>query len=174
VDSASDSYDSDSDNDEEDDPSLNAFDLVQGQAPLYDDPDAPTVDEVLLWMFDYMSVHRATRGQCLDTYKLLRMFLPVDTNEDMRYEVAKTVIDAHLANTLVRIAMCPNDCIVYCDAVNRKLAHRCRNAHRTACPHCGEARDYTDQWGNVKWRKVAVYVFFTLLHLILYLPPSST
>ncbi len=40
MDSASDSYDPDSDNDEEDNPCLNAFDLVQGQAPLYDDPDA--------------------------------------------------------------------------------------------------------------------------------------
>ena len=125
---------------------------------MYDDPDAPTVDEVLLWLFDYMSVHRASRAQCMDTYKLLRMFLPVGSHEDMRYEVAKTVIDAHLDNTLERVPMCVNDCTLFWSAVNPELARKCNNGHRSFCPVCNEPRSYTDQFGNVKPRKVGLFV----------------
>ena len=46
--------------------------------------------------------------------------------------------------TVVRVEICPNDCIAYYDSVHLTGSYRTRNSHRTACPICGVRLTITD------------------------------
>jgi hypothetical protein len=153
---------SDTSEDEEilghDDSESEVFDVFEalrdhGENKLHDGPEAPTVAETLLWVFDYMAVHKTTQAQAKDVHKLLQLVLPKENSEDLRYEVGKQVVDAHLNATLVRIPVCPTGCIAYYDPVSPLLSSY-RHAHRTKCHKCNDPRDYTNAQGVVHPRKV--------------------
>jgi hypothetical protein len=73
---------------------------------------------------------------------MLDMLMPTDSKNLTTMGRMKVAIAKFQAKTLVRIAVCRNDCIAYWDSTN--LPEPIKNAHRTRCPVCGVDRDVTD------------------------------
>jgi hypothetical protein len=154
---------------EQEDIDAKAFDMFaalkeNGGLPVHGEAGAPSVAETLLWIFDYMALHKTTLAEMKFVHKMLQLVLPPQGRDDIRYEVAKAIVAAHLDNTLIRIDICPNDCIAYWDPTSPLLAKH-RHGHREKCPRegCKMRRKYTDAKGTIRARKVKLYFHLHVL-----------
>ena len=86
------------------------------------------------------------------------MMMPKETPMKTFWQV-KTILRNYEAKSVVRISLCPNDCIAYWDSTH--LPIRYRHSHRTRCPVCGTPRDVIDP-ADGKKKPAKVMFFFPL------------
>ena len=109
--------------------------------------------EVTLWMLDYMSTQKPTVASSKHVFAMLRALVkPSEAGDDVKYETAKKILDAHLAANLRVVDACVNDCVAFYNPQSQRL-QRESCAHCSECPWCGEERWYTYE-GKQKPRKV--------------------
>lgn len=84
--------------------------------------------------------------------------MPPDTPLKTFWKV-KEILKKHEQNAVVRISICPNDCIAYWNSTYLPVPYS--HAHRTSCPVCGEPRDVIDPRDG-KSRPAKVMYFFPL------------
>ena len=96
--------------------------------------------ELTLVLLDLLCAHKITDSAAEDMWNVVKMLLPPDIDAKS-FRTVKKILDDHRDKTVVRIDVCPNDCIAYWDS--SYLATPVRNAYRMKCPVCGVSR-YVD------------------------------
>ena len=96
--------------------------------------------ELTLVLLDLLCAHKLTDSAAEDMWNVVKMLLPPDVDAKS-FRTVKKILDDHRDKTVVRIDVCPNDCVAYWDSTY--LATPVRNSYRTKCPVCGVPR-YVD------------------------------
>ena len=111
--------------------------------------------ELLLYYFEWMGGHTVTDASAQAVCGILTLLLPKDHSFPAFHELKKMLQQVH-KNNVVKVDLCPNDCIAFHNAKHQTYAHY-QHAHRTKCPKCGAARYLTDKKGKQVTAKVGYY-----------------
>ena len=136
------------------------FDLWQ--EPLYEpdeyehaDDDAITVGEILLMFFEWMTAFKPSLAASKAMHKVLSTALAAGNKLPTWYKMQRMMSEMFDAG-VVKVEMCPNDCIAFADMTHPKLAHY-KHAHRQRCPKCNANRYLTRSNGKKVACKVGYY-----------------
>jgi hypothetical protein len=73
--------------------------------------------EIALYLLDWMASNKITDTAGMDMWKLLQCVLPEGTSMRTFWSVKNRMKD-HELSSVVRIDICPNDCVAYFDSVH--------------------------------------------------------
>jgi hypothetical protein len=109
------------------------------------DPNSPAshmiLAEVMLIYFETISVFKAKAAMAKGIYMLMKCILPAGSNLGT-YSRAKNMLETLHNQRVLKVDLCPKDCIAYYDCQHPKMSEY-KHAHRTWCPHCGADRKIT-------------------------------
>ena len=97
--------------------------------------------EVLLLFLDWMASHKTTDSSASQMWMLFNALLPENVRLPTFWWV-KRLLRNNERKFVVRIEICPNDCIAYWNS--KHLSTPYRHAHRTKCPVCNHPRYLKD------------------------------
>jgi hypothetical protein len=107
--------------------------------------DSPQNDlilgELLLLYFETISTYKLSDAAAKAIYTLMELCLPPDSNS-ASYQQSKNMLDQIHTQRVIKVDLCPKDCIAYINCKHPKLAHY-KHYHRTHCPACGADRKIT-------------------------------
>lgn len=117
-----------------------------------------TAEQVVVLLLDWMCATKATDECAKGIWTIIEACLPADVQWPTFRQVRASVFMAE-GRFARRIDICPNDCVAYVDTLNLPPAFATENAHRTACPECGEARYVQRPGTSVRVPAKVVYHF---------------
>jgi hypothetical protein len=100
-----------------------------------------TVAEVVYSLLDWSTRHKAHQTATNGVWDFGKSLLDADNNLGNFGELEK-LLDIHRAETVLKVDCCRNMCVAFWDPTHPTLRAdlSLRNAHRTTCPVCGQAR----------------------------------
>jgi hypothetical protein len=104
-----------------------------------EDPEPPTLAEVMLTVLDWYSSHKQTYTATSDAYRLLALVVPPGTTVGT-FNQMRTVLERHKLETCREYDACWKGCIVYKDFSDTGPFASHEYASLTACPKCKEPR----------------------------------
>jgi hypothetical protein len=105
--------------------------------PSGDDPDPPTLGEVLLTVLDWYSSHKQTYTATEDLYKVLELVVPKGTTVGT-FKQLRAVLDTHRLETCQMYDACPKGCMVYHNFTGVMQSHQYGDLDQ--CPYCESPR----------------------------------
>jgi hypothetical protein len=105
--------------------------------PTEDEPDPPTLQEVLLTVTDWYAAHKQTFTATNDLMSILRLVVPPGTTVGT-FSMLRTILQQHRMETSKQYDACPKGCIVYHDFTGVLQEHQF--ASLSACPYCSAPR----------------------------------
>jgi len=119
--------------------------------------DVPTLGEIIFTVFDWMTTNKETISSTKDIWEYTRSLFPAENGMEGFQEVM-TILKRHRLETLQTIPVCVNMCVAYWNPTHPKMQGReYKNAHRTKCPVCDQARYLSD--GVTERRRIYYFPF---------------
>ena len=104
-----------------------------------------TSAEITVLLLDWMCTHKETDASAEHMWTIVQMMLPGEVSIQTWHQV-KRILNRAQTKFVIRIEMCPNDCVVFWNS--KHLTKPYRHAHRRFCPVCGSPRYLVDPKDN--------------------------
>ena len=115
------------------------FDDIDLTKPvLPDDGTAPSLGEVLYFMFEWIARNKATDAAAKTAWQMLAEVCPKEAFPQS-YHFVKDILTKYMDGKVTDIDVCANSCIAYWDCTSAPLAHY-KYARLQECPVCGLSR----------------------------------